>query len=184
MTNGELFFDRKFDLQAGERKLCLRSARAAMARLRRSRCLDWIFAPIRRYDLMWCLSSYALFLREVAAGRKIRYRKLTEIAVAGASVMGDGEILKLLERNGVDIAGVRWSRGALAPSALACAIANHDDETAKWLWLHGDHAEWQGCSPLRLSLLNWNDDLARWFKSQGVKNTDSTGREYPIPPWV
>lgn len=109
MTNGELLFDRKFELQAGERKLCLRSARAAMARLRRSRCLDWIFAPIRRYDLMWCLSSYALFLREVATGRKIRYRKLTEIAVAGASSMGDGLVLRMLERNGVDILSVRWA---------------------------------------------------------------------------
>lgn len=150
MTNGELFFDRKFELQAGERKLCLLSARAAMARLRRSRCLDWIFAPIRRYDLMWCLSSYALFLREVAAGRKIRYRKLTEIAVAGASVMGDGEILKLLERNGVDIAGVRWSRGALAPFALAAM--GEDDELA--LGLLAKHLEFFD-----------NDDIERNLKA-------------------
>lgn len=69
-------------------------------------------------------------------------------------------------------------------SALECAIANHEDETAKWLWLHGDHEEWQGSSPLRMSLLNWNDHLARWFQEQGVKNIDSDGREYPIPSWV
>lgn len=119
MTTDEFLFDRKIELQADERKLCLERAREAMSRLRRSRCLDGLFAPVRSYDLMWCLSSYALFLREVAAGRKIRYRKLTEIAVAGASVMGDGEILKVLERNGVDIPLVRWSRGKLTPFTLA-----------------------------------------------------------------
>ena len=233
MTTNELLFDRKIELQSGERKLCLECAREAMSRLRRSRCLDWMFSPIRSYDLMWCLSSYALFLREVAAGRKIRYRKLTEIAVAGAAVMGNGEILKVLKRSGVDIPLVRWSRGKLAPfkawalrgmntygqncegnyaidgatmpkwrslvsvfgmspmhraydgsSALGCAIASHNDETAKWLWLHGDHAEWSGDSPLRLCILNCNDDLAKWFKAQGVKNVDSDGCEYPIPSWV
>lgn len=131
MTNGELFFDRKFELQAGERKLCLLSARAAMARLRRSRCLDWIFAPIRRYDLMWCLSSYALFLREVAAGRKIRYRKLTEIAVAGASSMGDGFVLRMLERNGVDILSVRWAGEKLTPFTLA--VIGGSEELARKL---------------------------------------------------
>lgn len=119
VTTNEFLFDRKIALQSGERKLCLQCAREAMARLRRSRCLDWMLSPIRSYDLMWCLSSYALFLREVAAGRKIRYRKLTEIAVAGAAVMGNGEILKILERSGVDVPSVRWSGGRLTPFALA-----------------------------------------------------------------
>lgn len=129
MTTNELLFDCKFELQAGERKLCLECAREAMSRLRRSRCLDWIFSPIRRYDLMWCLSSYALFLREVAAGRKIRYRKLTEIAVAGASVMGNGEILKMLERNGVAIPSVRWGGEKLTPFTLA--VIGESEELAR-----------------------------------------------------
>lgn len=119
MNTNEILFDRKITLKAGERQLCLRCARKAMVRLRRNRCLDGLFAPIRNYHLMWCLSSYALFLREVASGRKIRYRKLTEIAVAGASVMGDREILRVLLRSGVDVSSVRWSKKNLTPFTLA-----------------------------------------------------------------
>lgn len=126
MTREELLFDRKVALLEGERELCLKCARKAMRRLRRSRRLDWLFAPLRTYDLMWLLSSYALFLREVAAGRRIRYRKLTEIAVAGAAVMGDRAVLHLLERNGVVIESVRWSCGKLSPFALA-AMADQDE---------------------------------------------------------
>lgn len=115
----ELLFDRRIKLREDERNLCLKCARSAMARLRRSRQLDGIFSPLRSYSLMWCLSSYALFLREAAAGRKIRYRKLTEIAVAGASVMGDDGILRILKKNGIEIQAVRWSWHKLMPVTLA-----------------------------------------------------------------
>lgn len=128
MTN-ELLFDQKIALRGDERKLCLKCARGAMDRLRGNRQRDGIFSPLRMYDLMWCLSSYVLFLREVAAGRTIRYRRLLEIAVAGASIQGDGEVLAILERNGVDMSSVEWSRCRLTP--LALAVLNGADDLAR-----------------------------------------------------
>lgn len=124
-TMGKLLFDRKIEVDDDERRLCLKCARAAMRRLRKDCRLDGFFSPLRGNDQMWCLSSYALFLREVAAGRIIRYRKLTEIAASGASVMGDGRVLEILERNGVDVPSTRWTWRGLTPFTLA-AISGAD----------------------------------------------------------
>ncbi len=134
-TLKDLLFNQTIEVDADERRLCLKCARAAMRYLRRNRKHDEIFSTLRYNDLMWCLSSYALFLREVAAGRTIRYRKLVEIGVAGASVMGDGRILEILERNGVDVPSARWTWRGLTPFTLA-AVSGRDVLAEKLLAMY------------------------------------------------
>ena len=47
--------------------------------------------------------------------------------------------------------------------AAAAAVYGHYKGEAGRV-ISSNHAEWSGDSPLRLCLLNGNDDLARWFK--------------------
>ena len=121
------FFRRTIRLDENERTCYEHCIAATMQRLKdlQTRLTEDLF---RDFDLVSGLASYVAFLRQVCAGKEIRYSAILHVAGTLAAYMGHEPVLRTLEREGVALDELRWSPCVL--SVLSAAIVGHRDALA------------------------------------------------------
>ena len=107
--NIPFFFNRSFHLTAEEKALFLSCADKATASLKRNQKRDWLLSPVRSLQLLGGLATYALLLRHIAAGRRVRYFAPFHPAGCMAAFLGHAEILRVFEAHGIPLEVLSWS---------------------------------------------------------------------------
>lgn len=119
------FWNRPFRLSAEEKRMFLECADKAIASLKRNQKHDCLLGPIGSFRLLGGLATYALLLRHLAAGRRVRYFAPLHPAGCMAAFLGHAEVLRAFEARGVRLEDLSWGWRKANPLDFAVIGRHH-----------------------------------------------------------